>query len=209
MRPRGVPLAISERGVLSAHSDREGKASRNVSAWLATAAAQTMESGSGRASQQKQEAHVRVGSLADLAKRPRHVRCYPDGRHCSAPLICLLSAISGHCRHLPNGRLWNVGATMTAYSALMLAARITLPHFSVSSAMSLSKSAGEPASAMPPRSARCTFNLRSARPALISLLSFSTTSAGANPRALGWRATGCEHFDWSGHERPRASGAFQ
>src|SRR6266540_776237 len=35
----------------------------------------------------------------------------------------------------------------------MLAARITLPHFSVSSAMSLPKSAGEPASTMPPRSA--------------------------------------------------------
>ena len=31
------------------------------------------------------------------------------------------------------------------YSGLMLAARITLPHFSVSSAMSLPKSAGEPA----------------------------------------------------------------
>ena len=30
----------------------------------------------------------------------------------------------------------------TAYSALMLAARITLPHFSVSSAMSLPNSAG-------------------------------------------------------------------
>jgi len=30
-------------------------------------------------------------------------------------------------------QLCNVDATMTAYSALMLAARITLPHFSVSS----------------------------------------------------------------------------
>ena len=119
------------------------------------------------------------------------------------------SASSGHCRHSPNGRLWNVGATMKAYSALMLAARITLPHFSVSSAMSLPKSAGEPASAMPPRSARCAFNLGSARPALISLLSFSTISAGAN-RALGWRATGCEHFDRSGrHERPRELGVSQ
>src|SRR5215471_18232240 len=36
-----------------------------------------------------------------------------------------------------------------AYSALMLAARITLRHFSVSSAMSLSKSVGEPVSAVP------------------------------------------------------------
>jgi hypothetical protein len=38
----------------------------------------------------------------------------------------------GHCRHSPNETLWNVGARMTAYSALMLADRITLPHFSVS-----------------------------------------------------------------------------
>jgi hypothetical protein len=32
----------------------------------------------------------------------------------------------------------------------MLAARITLPHFSVSSAMNLPKSAGEPENAVPP-----------------------------------------------------------
>ncbi len=144
------------------------------------------------------------------SRRSRYVRFAPIASEVRHRSETSPSAISGHCRHLPNGRLWNVGATMTAYSALMLAARITLSHFSVSSAMSLSKSAGERASAMPPRSARCTFNLRSARPALISLLSFSTTSAGANPRALGWRATGCEHFDRSGRrERPRESGAFQ
>jgi hypothetical protein len=56
------------------------------------------------------------------------------------------------------------------YSRLMLAARITLPHFSVSAAMRLPKSAGEPAIAMPPRSANRAFILGSARPALISLL---------------------------------------
>src|SRR5262249_15356089 len=33
--PCGGPVGISQRGVLSAHSDREGKASRNVSARLA------------------------------------------------------------------------------------------------------------------------------------------------------------------------------
>ena len=60
----------------------------------------------------------------------------------------------------------------------MLAARITLPHFSVSSAMSLPKSAGEPASTVPPRSASRALILGSARPALISLLSLSTISAG-------------------------------
>jgi hypothetical protein len=60
--------------------------------------------------------------------------------------------------------LWN---TSRGHSGLMLAARITLPHFSVSSAISLPKSAGEPASTVPPRSAR---------PALISFLSLSMIS---------------------------------
>ena len=78
--------------------------------------------------------------------------------------------------------LWNVGATMTAYSVLMLAARITFAHFSVSSAMSLPKSAGEPTNGVPPRSASFAFILGSARPALISLLSLSTISTGV---ALG------------------------
>ena len=61
---------------------------------------------------------------------------------------------------------------------LILAARITLPHFSVSSAMSLPNSAGEPAKRVPPKSASRALILGSARAALISLLSFSTISAG-------------------------------
>jgi hypothetical protein len=61
---------------------------------------------------------------------------------------------------------------------LMLRAQITLPHFSVSSAMSLPKSLGEPGSTVPPRSARRALILGSARPALISLLSLLTISAG-------------------------------
>src|SRR5215471_15173074 len=64
------------------------------------------------------------------------------------------------------------------YSALMLRARITLPHFSISSAMSLPKSAGEPASARLPRSASCALNFGSASAVLISLLSLSMTSLG-------------------------------
>src|SRR6266508_1456943 len=64
------------------------------------------------------------------------------------------------------------------HSGLMLAARITLPHFSVSSAMSLLKSAGEPTNAVPPSSASRALILGSARLALISLLSLSTISAG-------------------------------
>src|SRR6516165_6062109 len=60
----------------------------------------------------------------------------------------------------------------------MLAARITLPHFSVSSAISLPNWAGDPGSGVPPRSARRAFILGSSRAALTSLLSWSTISAG-------------------------------
>src|SRR5262249_18710361 len=63
------------------------------------------------------------------------------------------------------------------YSGLMLAARITLPHFSVSSAMSLPKSATEPGSAVAPHSASRAFILGSARAALISVLSLLMISA--------------------------------
>src|SRR5262245_33272592 len=54
----------------------------------------------------------------------------------------------------------------------------TLPHFSVSSTMSLPKSLGEPVSAMPPRSASRAFIFESATPASISLLSLSMISTG-------------------------------
>ena len=82
-----------------------------------------------------------------------------------------------------SGRIRRTGVTeywigLPHQSALMLRARMTLPHFSVSSAMSLPKSAGESASTSPPRSASRALSLASARPALISLLSFSTISAG-------------------------------
>src|SRR5262245_51197700 len=77
---------------------------------------------------------------------------------------------SGDCRHSRNGP-YGISTVDQPQSALMLRARITLPHFSVSSAMSLPKSAGEPASTVPPRSARWAFMLGSSRAALISLLS--------------------------------------
>ena len=65
------------------------------------------------------------------------------------------------------------------YSAFAPENFTTFAHFSVSSAMSLPNSAGEPGSTVPPRSASRAFILVSARAALISLLSLSTTSAGA------------------------------
>src|SRR5262249_45138242 len=69
----------------------------------------------------------------------------------SGPTVTSLSGVYNPVSR--NETLWNVGATMTAYSALILAARITLPHFSVSSARSVPKSAGESASSSPPMSA--------------------------------------------------------
>ena len=64
------------------------------------------------------------------------------------------------------------------YSGLIFAPRITLPHFSVSAAMSLPISTGESASAVPPKSASRASILASATPAVIYLLSFSIISAG-------------------------------
>src|ERR1700730_3108465 len=63
-------------------------------------------------------------------------------------------------------------------SGLVLAARITLPHFSFSSAMNLPKSAGEVANTVWPKSANRAFIEGSTRAALISLLSFSMMSGG-------------------------------
>src|SRR5262245_48453033 len=77
-----------------------------------------------------------------------------------------------------NGALWNTWRKCTHHSGLMFAARITLPHFSVSSAMCLAKSAGEPGSAVAPSSAIRALILGSANAALISLLSLSTISVG-------------------------------
>src|SRR5262249_55156168 len=78
-------------------------------------------------------------------------------------------------RHSPNGTLWNVAA---GYSGFAPDNFTTLPHFSVSSAMSLPKSAGEPRSTVPAKSANRAFNLGSASPVLISVLSFPMISGG-------------------------------
>src|SRR5262249_7446056 len=84
-------------------------------------------------------------------------------------------------RHGPNACDFverNVMEYPLDHSGLMFAERITLAHFSVSAAMNLPKSAGEPGSTMPPRSASRILILGSARPALISRLSLSMISAG-------------------------------
>src|SRR5262249_57689998 len=81
---------------------------------------------------------------------------------------------AGKFHNLP---LWNADEA-TLHSALMLAARITLPHFSVSSVTSLPKSAGDAAWMRNPRSSYFALISGRARDALISLLSTSTISAG-------------------------------
>src|SRR5262249_26054960 len=64
------------------------------------------------------------------------------------------------------------------HSALILAARTTFAHFSVSSAISLPKSAGEPGSPVAPKSASRDLIFGSSSAALISLLSLSMIPAG-------------------------------
>jgi len=74
----------------------------------------------------------------------------------------------------------------------MLAARMTVAHFEVSSAISFPKSAAELPNAVPLRSVSFALILGSARPALISLLSLSTISAGVllgTPTPSRWLAS--------------------
>jgi len=64
------------------------------------------------------------------------------------------------------------------YSGLMPANLITVAHFSVSAAMSLPKSAGEPGFGTLPNYAYRDLTSGSDRPALISVLSFWMISTG-------------------------------
>src|SRR5262245_13214175 len=64
------------------------------------------------------------------------------------------------------------------HSGLMFAARITLPHFSVSSARSLAKSEDEPVNISLPNSPIRAITVVSARAALTSRLIRSTISVG-------------------------------
>src|SRR5258708_39125439 len=103
------------------------------------------------------------------------VSCH-NKRH--RPAIGHLVGAAGH-PHSPKRALWNIEPRASrAYSTLMLAARITLPHFSASSSINLPKSEAESASTLPPEFTSCAFILGSARPGLISLLSLSMISAG-------------------------------
>src|SRR5262245_41222282 len=132
------------------------------------------------ASQQKLRANVADGSFTSVWRCPRYVRSSPNSggkadipdwqlRASKRHMQRSKSELIDRPRREAGGsrvtvRLWNfVGA---CYSALILAARITLRHFSVSSAMSF------------PKSASRVFVLGSASAALTSLLSVSTISLG-------------------------------
>ncbi len=82
-------------------------------------------------------------------------------------------------RILPaRSKLLHNNHTQGAYSALMLAARITLPHFSVSSTMSLANSAVDSGRGVSPSSAIRSVILESASARLISWFSLLMISAG-------------------------------
>src|SRR5262249_40780201 len=90
----------------------------------------------------------------------------------------LLGAIIGRVSVRLTDVMEYLSGAFENHSGLMFVDLITLAHFSVSSAISLPNSAGEPPRTVPPRSASRAFILGSARPALISLLSLSTIAAG-------------------------------
>src|SRR5262249_49079485 len=114
-------------------------------------------------------------ALRCTALRPHCVSSHRD--HASGPPD--LATISNAAERLSStGRYGIFGRGRADHSALMPANLTTLAHFSVSAATKLPKSEGEPAITVPPRSASRALILGSARPALISLFSFSTISAG-------------------------------
>src|SRR5262249_6924226 len=96
-------------------------------------------------------------------------------RNCRREFVIYPLLDHAHCASR-NGGVWDVVGSV--HSGLMPANFITLAHFSVSSAMNLPKSAGEPTIIVPPRSASFASSLASARPALTSLLSLSMISGG-------------------------------
>src|SRR5499426_1267327 len=91
-----------------------------------------------------------------------------------------VTSLSGVYTGGSQNEIYGISTADRPHSALMLRARMTLPHFSVSSAMSLPKSAGEPTNAVPPRSASRALILGSARPALMASLSLSIICDGVS-----------------------------
>src|SRR5262245_20700252 len=111
---------------------------------------------------------IAARAISDLQDTPRAAE--PD-RGCGRHRDALGRAFSR------NETLWNNVASRHP-SGFAPENLITLAHFSVSSAMSLPKSAGEPANTVPPRSAIRALIRGSVRATLICLLSLSMISVG-------------------------------
>src|SRR5262245_4457660 len=93
--------------------------------------------------------------------------------------------------HPPIG-LYGISTADRPHSALMLRARITLPHFSVSSAMNFPNAADVIDIGSTPKPASRALMAGSAAMALISLLSLSITSVGVSfgaPTPYHWFAS--------------------
>src|SRR5215831_9680315 len=122
-------------------------------------------------------AELRAGPhrlLADV--RPEGgARCVSSARRdlCGGRGVILVptATIRRRCARIRVSKRYGMWARLYA---LMLAARITLPHFSVVSASRMKNSAGVSANAVQPKSAKRALILGSARAAATSLLSLST-----------------------------------
>ena len=122
---------------------------------------------------------------ADNSRSSRDVRFVPiatkvrrsklPGYSISSRAAANLRVAAGAARRVRgsrNGRYGKFSGDRADQSGLTPANLITLPHLSISLAMSLPKSAAEPASTMPPRSVSFALIPGSASPELISVLSF-------------------------------------
>ena len=92
-----------------------------------------------------------LSALPPKADKQESLRYVKSGHsHCSRQFF-----IRSPCQHPPFAErmLRSIWPDRASHSGLMFAARITFPHFSVSSATSVLKSSGEPPRIMPPKSA--------------------------------------------------------
>src|SRR5262245_41623973 len=118
-----------------------------------------------------------LAHFADSSRTSPEVREVPIGDICTAAKASPFHHLVG-APPFAERQVWNVRAFPAGQSALIPANLITLAHFSVSSAICWANCADEVANTVTPTSTSRAAILGSARPALISLWSFSTISTG-------------------------------